>query len=261
MGDVTMKRMLTIAALSVFAGQIAAEAGDAKVYPNGPRELIGSYGNSPARCQSYHRKSDNFTSFSATSYEFCGGSMCGATIVSHQKLKDGYILNLRSPGNRSGWRTKVKLLDEGAIEITSLARHDPPETLARCTKSDAIAGIGLRPNEDPTANNSLRPVFTAYYALAVPGKCAGVEANTQAAETIIAAGRSSWTEFLRKGPSAQHAMPEGIAQDLALERGDAEYAVRADAAEIPAFCSEVLNVFGEGGRVQPGLLKDPRGKT
>ncbi|WP_342737386.1 hypothetical protein [Bradyrhizobium sp. B117] len=256
-----MKELFAITLLSVFVGQMAAEAGEAKAYPNAPRELIGKYGNSPVQCQSYHRKSDNLTSISATSYEFCGGSMCGADIVSHQKLKDGYILKLKGPGNPSGWRKKVKVLDNGVIEVTSLTKPGPPETLARCTKADAIAGIGLRPDEEPTANKSLSSVFAAYYALAVPGKCAGVGANTQAAEAIIAAGRASWTEFLRNGPNSQHATPEGIADDVAREKADAEYAVRADAAEIGAFCSEVLGAFGDGGRVAPNLLKDPRGKT
>ncbi|MHC4040200.1 hypothetical protein [Bradyrhizobium sp. 23AC] len=260
LGDMTMKQLLAIAALSVFAGQIAAEAGEGKAYPNGPRDLIGKYGNSPAQCQSYHRKPDDITSISATSYEFCGGSMCGADIVSHRKLKNGYILNLKSPGNPSGWRVRVKLLDKG-IEITSLSRRDPPETLARCTKADAIAGVGLRPDQEPGADKSLNSVFAAYYALAVPGKCPGIEANAQAAEAIIATGRSSWTEFLRKGPNSQHATPEGIAKDIAGEKGDAEYAVRADATEIDAFCSEVLNAFGAGGRVKPDLLKDTRGRT
>ncbi len=95
LGDVMRKQSLALAMLLVLAGPMAAEAGEAKASPNGPRELIGNYGNSPGQCQSYHRKSDNITSISATSYESCGGSMCGADIVSHRKVKDGYILNLK----------------------------------------------------------------------------------------------------------------------------------------------------------------------
>ncbi len=154
------------------------------------------------------------------------------------------------------------MLDKG-IEITSLAGRGPPktETLARCTKADAIAGIGLRPNQEPDANTSLNPVFAAYYALAVPGKCAGLTANTQTADAMIARGRSAWTEWLRQGPNSQHATLELIAQDIAREKRDAEDAVRADAAEVETFCSEVLNAFGDGGRVEPNLLKDTRGKT
>ena len=256
-GECDDERLIAIAVLSIFAGQMA-EAAEGKAYPNGPRDLIGHYGDGPTQCQSYHRKSDNMTSISATSYEFCGGSMCGADIVSHRKLKDGYILNLKSPGNPSGRRVRVKLLYKG-IQI-AFSRRDPPETLARCTEADAIAGIGLRPDQEPDADKSLAPVFAAYYALAVPGKCPGIEANAQAAEAIIATGRSSWTEFLRKGPNSQHATPEGT-KDIARERGAAEYAVRADAVEIGAFCGEVLNAFGAGGRVKPDLLKDTRGKT
>ncbi|MCJ9702274.1 MULTISPECIES: hypothetical protein [unclassified Bradyrhizobium] len=156
--------------LSIFAGQMA-EAAEGKAYPNGPRDLIGHYGNSPTQCQSYHRKSDNMTSISATSYEFCGGSMCGADIVSHRKLKDGYILNLKSPGNPSGRRVRVKLLYKG-IQI-AFSRRDPPETLARCTEADAIAGIGLRPDQEPDADKSLAPVFRSVLCTCRPRQMPG----------------------------------------------------------------------------------------
>jgi hypothetical protein len=260
-GQGTMKQLATIAGWLILVGLTSAAAGEAKTHPNAPKELIGKYGNSPAQCRSYHRKSDNLTSIDATSYEFCGGSGCGAIIVSHQKLTDGYILYLKSGGNPSGWRERVRVLDRTVIEITPLTEPARHETLVRCTKADAIAGIGLAADNEHGLTKSLDGVFAAYYALAVPNKCDGIEVNTKAAETIVEAGRLLWTEFLLNGPNARFATPQGIAETIAGEKRSAEYALRADAAEITEFCSEVLNAFGNGGRILPNLLKDPRRKV
>jgi hypothetical protein len=57
-----MKYVLTIAAaLLIGTGSHAAAATKGKTVPNGPSELIGTYGNSPAQCRSYHRKADTRT--------------------------------------------------------------------------------------------------------------------------------------------------------------------------------------------------------
>jgi hypothetical protein len=180
-------------------------------------------------------------------------------------LPDGYILNFISRGNPSGWSERVRVLDRNVIEVTGLSPLPPElrrsETLVRCTKADAIAGIGLRPNSEGSLTKSMDGVFAAYYALAVPSKCEGVEVNTKAAEAIVVAGIAMWTEFLLKGPNARLATHEGIKETIESEKRDAEYAVRADSEEIKEFCSEVLNAFGDGGRILPNLLKDPRRKA
>lgn len=258
-----MIRGLVISVLLLV--QIAAGSAQAvdrpQAIPNGPKELIGKYGSSPAQCRSYHRKSDNLTSISATSYEFCGGSGCGATIVSHRKLADGYLLNFVSRGNPSGWSERIRVMDRNVIEIIAQTGTGKPETLVRCTKADAIAGIGLEPGNERNLTKALDGVFAAYYALAVPSQCEGVEVNTKAAEAIVDAGRLLWTEFLLKGANPRSATPQRIAQTIAGEKRNAEYAVREDAKEIREFCSEVFNVFGDGGRILPNLVKDPRRKA
>lgn len=104
-------------------------------------------------------------------------------------------------------------------------------------------------------------VFAAYYALAVPNKCPSIEADEKAISTIVEAGRLLWTEFLKKGPNARFTTLDKIASDILGEKRDAEIEVRLDADEIKTFCSEVLNVFGERGRVFPNLLKDKRRKA
>jgi len=268
-----MKYVLAIAtALLIGTGAHDAAAAKSKTVPNGPSELIGTYGSSPTQCRSYHRKADNLTFITSTYMVSCGGSWCEATIVSHQKLPDGYILNFISKNNPSGWSDRVRVLDRNVIEVTSLFALLTPEqrrpvTLVRCTKADAIAGIGLRPNSEDSLTKSLDGVFAAYYALAVPSQCEGVEVNTKAAEAIVDAGRLLWTEFLLKRPwhnsdsGRRLTTPEGIAETIASQKRNAEYAVRADAKEIKEFCSEVLNAFGDGGRILPNLLRDPRRKA
>jgi len=241
---------------------LTANAVSAADNKNAPAALIGYYGKSPAQCRSYHRKSDNLTSITSTTYTFCGGSGCDASIISHRKVNDGFILNLKSRGNPKGWSEHVRTNEQqNYIEILPQQPTDATETLVKCTEADSIAGIGLKPNTEYNLTKSLEGVFSAYYALAVPSKCPSIEADAKAVETIVAAGRLLWIEFLQKGPNARSLTIETINSDILDEQRDAELAVGSDANEIKSFCTEVLNVFGEHGRVYQNLLKDTRRKA
>jgi len=220
-----------------------------------PQVLIGKWGNSARQCRSYHRKSDDISSIYEDEYDFCGGSACGATILGYQKTPDGYDLKLG--GGSNVWQLHVRVINENAIEMIRDA--SPGEMLVRCTKSDGIAGIGLGDTSAYEKNNvSLDAVFAGYYALAIPTQCPHLAPNVSAAEAIIRAGGRAWTKFLLEQPNENYHFAE---QGIQITKREAESAVRLDAGEIKNFCDEVLGAFGNGGRVLPNLIKDPRKKS
>lgn len=133
-----------------------------------PQTLIGSWGNSPEECRSYHRKSDGITIFNKDNYSSCGGSGCEATIVKSRKTHDGYVLSLISRHNQNGWQTSVRVIDDKVIEMVGAGLQGRDETLVRCSKSDAIAGIGLRSDSAASRTKSLDGIFSADYVLLIP---------------------------------------------------------------------------------------------
>jgi len=231
-----------------------------------PQVLIGRWGNSPQECRSYHRKSDGITIINKNNYSFCGGSGCEATIIKSRKTHDGYVLSLVSRGNPDGWQSRVRVIDDKVIEMVGAGLIGRDETLVRCSKSDAIAGIGLRSDSTASRTKSLDGIFAAYYALAIPTRCSQLAPDISAAETIIKTGKLMWERHIqewvrRDGLDHQtEALLKGL-DVVDSEKQRAEYAVRADAAEIKNFCDEVLNAFGNDGRILPNLIKDPRRKS
>lgn len=231
-----------------------------------PQVLIGRWGNSPQECRSYHRKSDGITIINKNNYSWCGGSGCEATIVKYQKTHDGYVLSLVSRNNQDGWQTSVRVIDEKVIEMVGAGLQGRDEALVRCSKSDAIAGIGLRSDSAASRTKSLDGIFAAYYALAIPTRCSNLAPNISAAETIIKTGKFMWERHIeewvkRDGLNHQtDTLLKGL-DVIDSTKKSAEYAVRADAAEIKNFCDEVLDAFGNDGRILPNLIKDPRRKS
>ena len=128
----------------------------------------------------------------------------------------------------------------------------------RCSKSDAIAGIGLDSTSTDGKTKSLDAIFAGYYALAIPTQCQNLAANVSAAEAVIKAGQLMWAKFLLE---QRNGNDRGIEQSMKVTKRSAESAVREDAGEIKNFCDEVLNTFGNGGRILPNLINDPRRKT
>lgn len=228
-----------------------------------PPELIGKYGSSPAACQSYHRKSDGgLQEFFEDEWDSCGGSACGATIVSHKRTPDGFVLKLKSWGNPKGWTQAFKKLEGDMFEMPA-SKGRPPTLLVRCTVKDAIAGIGKEPNTEDYGSQAMPLVFSALYARHVPEHCPGLEVDNKAVERLALMGQVGWVEFIRKGKyPTQGRNLVAEAESLAKSSGEsAASAVRLDAQEIPNFCREVLDAFGAGGRVIPDLISDPRKKA
>jgi hypothetical protein len=71
-----------------------------------------------------------------------------ATIVSHRKLKDGFLLKLRSNGNPAGWTDRIRTLSPDKFESLPQSSGDKKETFIRCGDADIIAGIGLPSDYD-----------------------------------------------------------------------------------------------------------------
>src|SRR5215208_5573041 len=177
-----MKRLIfSTIVLAMLAG--VAWAQDVK---GSPEALVGFYGSSPDQCRSYHRKSDNLTSFTATTYTFCGGSGCEADIISHRRIKNGYTLKFTSGGNPHGWASTFRQIDKNVFEETS--KTSKPKTLVRCTVKDAIAGIGRDPNATGAVTQSLQIVYAAFYAMEVSSACPDLRANQDKIKTLILAG-------------------------------------------------------------------------
>jgi hypothetical protein len=109
-----------------------------------PTQLIGKYGANPEECRSYNRKSDGITIISERDFSFCGGSGCWAEVLSHKKTRDGYSLRLRSPGNPDGFNERFVVTDPSYIVEIDGNGKGKDLTLARCTRADAIAGIGRK---------------------------------------------------------------------------------------------------------------------
>ena len=245
----------SIALVLVSANAIAYEAKGA------PDALIGKYGKSPEQCRSYHRKSDNITSITKDYYTFCGGSLCEAKILSNYKTKDGYILKLSSNGNVNGWTQTFRQIDENVFEVQSNGRL--PETLVRCTISDAIAGIGRETDGAKAVTQSMNVVFSAYYAQSVPFACPDLRTAPAKIEKLINVGEVAWLDHIVKYKLSdeRHTLREQVRQSMATTKSRARGGVLSDAKEIPDFCGHVLDAFGTGGDVIPDLLIDPRKKA
>jgi hypothetical protein len=252
-----MKRLIfSTIALAIVAGEARAQN-----VKGGPEALVGFYGSSPDQCRSYHRKSDNLTSFTKTTYTFCGGSGCEAHIISHRRIKDGYTLKFTSGGNPQGWSSTFRQIDTNIFEETS--KGSKPQTLVRCTVKDAIAGIGRDPNATGAVTQSLEIVYAAFYAVEVSSVCPDLRANQDKIKTLILAGRDGWTAHLIKNKliTDWQTAGERIRRDIEMSERSAKYGVRADSEEIPDFCVEVLGAFGSDGRILPDLIADPRKKA
>ncbi|MBD2751112.1 hypothetical protein IC232_31255 [Microvirga sp. BT688] len=241
------------------AGLVVASASYAQDRNGAPNELIGYFGKSPEQCQSYHRKSDDISHITKSDYQWCGGSACGASVVSHRRSKDTFTLRFRSPNNPEGWTAAFKMIDENIFEH----RIDgfPTETLVRCTERDQIAGIG-RDTTPPGLTKSLDAVFSAYYALGLPQHCSNLEVDRKIAEQLVEVGTLTWIKFIletQKGPYRQNA--QQARKSAESQRGSAEYALREDASTIRDFCNHAASAFGPDGTVIKDLVKDKRRKA
>ncbi|MHC1999528.1 hypothetical protein ACYQR9_03675 [Methylobacterium sp. CM6241] len=228
-----------------------------------PPALIGHYGNSPAQCRSYNRKTDDVRSIERDTYTFCGGSSCEAKIVSTTKTASGY--KLKTIGTFSGVEStdQFREIAPGVFEIPGVAGRR--QTIVRCTSKDIVAGIGLEPNTEGQVTNSLSAVFTAHYAEHVTTLCPSTALNEGLAKQIIATGIDAWEAHLKRyglrpGASAKE-IRQGAEYDVRREKGEATYAAKQDAEALPNFCEEVMRAFGDGARVVPGLVIDQRKKA
>jgi hypothetical protein len=230
-----------------------------------PDAMLGYFGESPAECMSFHRKSDGLKQFTKDTYTFCGGSACEAEILGHKKTADGFQLRFRSRGNPKGWSATYRQIDANVFEETTDTQK--PTTIVRCSQKDNVAGIGRNPSHDlndkNTAFEMAAMAYAVFYASSVTEMCEGLTVNKEQAKTLLDASETEYAKFLiqhRLQATATGAVIDAR-EMLASEKRAAEYGVRADSKEIPNFCSEVLDAFGENGRVSRGLIIDPRKKA
>ncbi|CAA2108961.1 hypothetical protein MBUL_04454 (plasmid) [Methylobacterium bullatum] len=248
---------------TIFLSAIGSPA-MAQTTKGAPPALIGHYGNSPAQCRSYNRKSDNVSEIRRETYTFCGGFGCEARIAKAEKTASGYRLHLRSNGNPDGWWSDFRTVGEGVLE-ERVQGGKKAETLVRCTTKDIIAGIGLEPNTEGAVTKARSAVFTAYYAEQVATLCPAVSLDSALAKRILATGADGLEAHMRKYGyqpiTPGRTFREGVENDVHSEKVSATYAAKSDAEALPNFCDEAMKALGEGGRVVPGLLIDPRKKA
>lgn len=208
-----------------------------------PKELLGEWGEKPGRCRAWHRSRDGHTTIESDAWISCGGTACYATVVSHRKLKDGFLLKLQSDGNPSGWTDRIRILGPDKFESLPQSSREKKETYTRCGDADIIAGIGLASDYDESSRQEYTVSFAGYYAQAVPTVCqlTAADEDTIAAMTAV---RSYLTPHI-----------------LENIKSDAQSAVEQDAKAIDEFCIEVFGAFGKKGTVTPNLLKDLRKKN
>jgi hypothetical protein len=253
----------TAIALWCFISSSAVFASD--LQKGAPDALLGYFGESPAECMSFHRKSDELKHFTKESYTFCGGSACGAEVLSHKKTADGFKLRFRSSGNPKGWSASYRQVDQNIFEERT--DSSKPTTLVRCSERDIIAGIGRDPsdnlNDKNTASEMTAMAFAVFYARSVAETCEGLTVNKEQAKKLLDASEADYARFLIQHHLASAATDAlmDAREMLASEKREAEYGVREDSKAISNFCSEVLDAFGENGRVSRGLIVDPRRKA
>ena len=246
--------MFRIAAAAMIAFSTSAMAQERA---GAPDELIGAFGNSKQQCRSYNRNTDDVTKMDKDTISFCGGSSCGAEVLSHRITKDGYIIRLRSRGNPKGFSLQFVRIDDGVFDEIVLPRTKKtnPKTMVKCGRQDIIDGIGLMPGEKGLSLG-LDVALAAYYALAVPQACDKLKVDGKLAENIITIAIVSWRKFLLSGPNASNA--HRAAEDVRGMKNSGEYALREDVRALPDFCDIVVDKFGPEGTVLKNLISDPR---
>jgi hypothetical protein len=239
--SVTKACILAAFTVSILACATTAIAQKADV-PGAPKELLGDWGEKPGKCRSWHRSHQEHTTIESDAWVSCGGTACYATIISHRKFKDGYLVKQTSTGRPEGWTDRIRIINADKFEIFFDAKGDKKETYTRCGDADIVAGIGLPSDYDDSTRQEYTVSFAGYYARAVPTVCqlTAVDEDTVGAMTAV---RSYLTPSI-----------------LESIKSDAESAVEQDAKAIDEFCIEVFGAFGKKGTVTPNLLKDLRKK-
>jgi hypothetical protein len=257
-----LKKFLIIAVFTIVLGiyQLslpAVAAGTEK--PGAPSELIGHWGKNKEQCRSWHRRADNVTSITKDIGTFCGGSGCEATIISHKKIHDGYILKFTSRGNPTGYSLRYGILDNDTVEVFE-TNEKLMDTLVRCNMKDKIAGIGLPADQwlpVSAATTAPNGIFAAYYALEIQSVCPKLKANKKLIVVLVREGLVLYDKFLTKtGLHYSSSREEDLRNEANSVHGNAKYAVEQDAREIPNLCTLVLEVFGKDGKIFPDLIQD-----
>lgn len=186
-----LNKLYCVLALSALGGALLSPA-NAQEVKGAPKELIGQYGSNPDQCRSFNRKSDDLTTISKDSYEFCGGSACSVAIVSHRKTKDGYVLRLA--GRYGSSHRLFKIVDDSTIEIDK-------QTNIRCTEKDIRAGVGLALPSPHSLTQSTNAAFSVHYAIVAADKCS-LSVDTKRAAALIDAAKLAWSEFISRGKNA-----------------------------------------------------------
>jgi hypothetical protein len=150
----------------------------------------------------------------------------------------------------------VRVLEDNIIEIGTRAKRS---ALVRCTEADEIAGIGLDPESEGAQTSAPAAMFSALYALAVPTEaCPNLTTDGKAVQAALSVAREAYTRFLAGSSAFRGDVGQSVASRQRLAKTQAAYAVRQDKAAISDFCEQVLEAFGEKGRLYPNLIKDPR---
>lgn len=226
-----------------------------------PPELIGFFGKNREQCRAFLRRNDGITSFTRENYNLCSMSVCQARVVSHQRVRGGYILNLKSPIKPKGWKERVELLAEGGIKIAEIGYDNKAQKLVKCAAQDAIDGIGQRAETlYQKTTPSIDAGFAALYALEIPHVCPQLRVKQATAMALVTQAQRAWELFKREHglKSTPGLSPtEDARRMIAVEKLKAENAVRQDEYAIDNFCRHVLDFYGPGGKFTPALIDVP----
>jgi hypothetical protein len=150
--------------------------GGGKEIKGAPKALIGYFGTPVTDCRSYHRRHDLRIFGKDSSYSWCRHETCVRKVASHRVTPTGFILTFAfKPGAFN--RPKKDYIAKTADKDVYLSGYPNGETLSRCSRKDAIAGIGM----DAQKWDGDDADYSAHYALALPKFCPSVVVDTDLA--------------------------------------------------------------------------------
>jgi hypothetical protein len=129
-----MSRLATTfvrALLMVSAFALCNTAAVAKTIKGGPKELIGIFADRSEKCGDWSEDDGSRIEFSSYFYDTCGGQVCRRDIISHSRVRDGYLLNERhwlQKGKGPTSPQKIKVINADTI----IYEAPVPTTLRRC---------------------------------------------------------------------------------------------------------------------------------